>query len=313
MFTITRDNDLIRIQSPTSMVEIMPDCGAILNRWQVQLHGRSWEVVEGYDSTEDFSRNCEAKGFRSCKLSPYVCRIPDEGTYHFNGNTYKAGKFNLNGSSLHGLLYNVPFEVSFSEAAEEHAMVALQHHYEATDAGYPFSYFMEVVYYLLPDDTLKIATTVYNQHNGPIPVADGWHPYFSLGRPIDDLYFEMASDQMLVFDDRLIPTGAMKTEDRFEFLNSLEDVSLDNCFLLHKPLIGPACSLVNTIDKIALTVTPEDTYPYLQLYTPPQRTSIAIENLSAAPDAFNNKMGLLILDPDEQITFTTQYQITAWK
>jgi aldose 1-epimerase len=313
MFTITQDGPVVRMQSPTSVVEILPACGGILNKWQVQMHNRSWEVIEGYDSPEDFKSNCESKGFRSCKLSPYVCRIPNGGRYNFNDQSYQIGKFDLSGSSIHGLLYDAPFEVGFYEAGEEHAMLALQYHYEATDPGYPFPFFLEVVYFLLPDDMLKIATTFYNQHHDSIPVADGWHPYFTLGRPVDELFFEMASDNMLIFDDKLIPTGALKPENRFEFLNSLEDISLDNCFLLHKPLIGPACSLVNTEDRIALNITPEDNYPYLQVYTPPHRNSIAIENLSAAPDAFNNRIGLQILEPDEQATFSTTYQITEWK
>jgi aldose 1-epimerase len=313
MFSITQDGPVLRMQSPTSVVEILPSCGAILNRWQVQMHDRSWEVIEGYDSAGDFAVNCESKGFRSCKLSPYVCRIPDGGRYSFGGNDYKVGKFDLSGASIHGLLYNMPFELAYYEATENLAMVALQYHYEATDPGYPFSYFMEVVYHLLPDNLLKLTTTVYNQHAGPIPIADGWHPYFSLGRPIDELYFEMASDYMVAFDERLVPTGDLKPEGRFEFMGGLEGISLDNCFLLRKPLIGPACMLVNTKDQIALNINPEDSYPYLQLYTPPHRKSIAIENLSAAPDAFNNNMGLQVLDPDEQATFATSYQITEWK
>ncbi|HSK12470.1 MAG TPA: aldose 1-epimerase [Phnomibacter sp.] len=313
MFTVEQEGQVIRMRSPTSTIEILPGCGAILNKWQVQLHGNNWDIIDGYDSPEDFAANCEFKGFRSCKLSPYVCRIPDGGAYSFEGRSYKVGKFDLSGSSIHGLLYNVPFDVAFSEASEEHAMVALQHHYEGTDPGYPFPYFLEVVYYLLEDDMVKLATTFYNQHEGPVPVADGWHPYFSLGRPIDQLHFEMASDNMLVFDERLVPTGALKPENRFEFLNSLEDVALDNCFLLNDPLLGPACSLVNRTDRIALTITPEAGYPYLQVYTPPHRNSIAIENLSAAPDAFNNKMGLQIVEPDEQVFFSTTYQVTEWK
>lgn len=313
MFKITQDGPIIRMHAPGSQVEILPVCGGILNGWRVQMHNRSWEVIEGYENPEDFARNCESKGFRSAKLSPYVCRIRNGGEYQFEGQDYKIGKFDLNGCSLHGLLYNVPFDVSFYEADEDRAMLALQYHYEATDPGYPFPYFMEVVYQLMADNMLKLVTTVVNQHEGPIPLADGWHPYFSLGRPIDELFFELASDRMVVFDERLIPTGGLKAESRFAFLHSLEGISLDNCFLLNKPLIGPACSLVNKRDGIALTITPEDSYPYVQVYTPPHRNSIAIENLSAAPDAFNNKMGLMILDQDEQISFATTYKISSWK
>jgi aldose 1-epimerase len=45
------------------------------------------------------------------------------------------------------------------------------------------------------------------------------------------------------------------------------------------------------------------------LYTPPHRRSIAIENLSSAPDAFNNGIGLISLDPDHTRTFSVRYVI----
>ncbi|MBP7939993.1 MAG: hypothetical protein KAZ20_02525, partial [Sediminibacterium sp.] len=58
-------------------------------------------------------------------------------------------------------------------------------------------------------------------------------------------------------------------------------------------------------------VTPIHNYPYLQLYTPVDRQSIAIENLSGAPNCFNNKMGLQLVEPQEQIYFETSYQFNA--
>lgn len=313
MFSVFQNDGVVTLQSPDAKAEILPACGAILNRWQVRLHEKSRDVIEGYHDEADFWQNAESKGFRSCKLSPYVCRIPEKGRYTWQGKPMQVGKFDLAGSSIHGLLYNEGFNVTFTEASDSHAIVILQHTYTGSDAGYPFPYFIEVIYYLLPNNTLSITTSVFNNHSAPIPIADGWHPYFSLGRPVDDLYFEMASDEMLVFDNRLVPTGQLKPENRFDFLNSLEGVVLDNCFLLRKPLAGPACSLVNTHDNIALTITPDEAYPYLQVYTPPHRNSIAIENLSSAPDAFNNRMGLIILEADETVKFTTTYQITTWQ
>ncbi len=312
MFTIFQNEHSIVLKSDTSSLEILPECGAVLNKWEVEIEGNRLNIIDGYDSVEDFNKNCESKGFRSCKLSPYVCRIPENGKYEYGKKEYQIGKFDLNGASLHGLIYNMPFKPAFSEASDDHAMVALQYTYDGWDPGYPFPYFIEVIYYLLKDNTVNISTNIYNEHNSTIPIADGWHPYFNLGRPVDELYLEMASDQMVVFDDRLIPTGALKPEARFEFLQSLEDLELDNCFLLRNPLFGPACSLVNTQDKIALTITPDETYPYLQIYTPPHRKSIAIENLSAAPDAFNNQMGLVLLPSEAQIQLITSYHITPW-
>jgi aldose 1-epimerase len=47
------------------------------------------------------------------------------------------------------------------------------------------------------------------------------------------------------------------------------------------------------------------------LYTPPDRKSIAIENLSGAPNAFNNKIGLHYVKPQEDIVFETSYQVVV--
>ena len=61
----------------------------------------------------------------------------------------------------------------------------------------------------------------------------------------------------------------------------------------------------------SITVKPTHNYPYLQLYTPDDRKSIAIENLSGAPNAFNNKIGLHIVKPQDKIVFETGYQIAV--
>ena len=63
--------------------------------------------------------------------------------------------------------------------------------------------------------------------------------------------------------------------------------------------------------KLQLEISPDKSYPYLQIYTPPQRESIAFENLSAAPDAFNNGMGLITLKKDQSASFTTTYQLRS--
>jgi aldose 1-epimerase len=65
-------------------------------------------------------------------------------------------------------------------------------------------------------------------------------------------------------------------------------------------------------NKIQLEIIPARSYPYLQIYTPPHRKSIAIENLSSAPDAFNNGMGLVTLAPGESADFTTTYKLTSF-
>jgi aldose 1-epimerase len=70
------------------------------------------------------------------------------------------------------------------------------------------------------------------------------------------------------------------------------------------------CVLRNTEKNIQIEIHPDSSYPYLQIYIPPGRQSIAIENLSGAPDGFNNGIGLLTLEPGQSTIFNTMYKIT---
>ena len=89
----------------------------------------------------------------------------------------------------------------------------------------------------------------------------------------------------------------------------LADTFLDNCFLLDELNGEPACSLRNPENGRELLFYAAEQYPHLQIYTPLQRNTIAIENMSSAPDSFNNKMGLIIFEPGQSQTFTVGYQV----
>jgi aldose 1-epimerase len=170
---------------------------------------------------------------------------------------------------------------------------------------------MVVTYTLSNQNKLTLHTQVTNQHNTHIPLADGWHPYFSLNASVNDLHLQIASNTKLDFDADLIPTGKLLEDTRFTSGDVLGNIQLDNCFLLNRATEQPACTLTNQAAGLQLKIFAEENYPYLQLYIPPQRNCIAIENLSAAPDAFNNQMGLIVLEPGESIAFSAAYEIAA--
>ena len=114
----------------------------------------------------------------------------------------------------------------------------------------------------------------------------------------------MDSREQLEFDETLLPTKFIVRDERFVHGSLLKNVSLDNCFLLTNP--GKSvCTLKN--NELQLTIVPDASYPFLQVYTPSHRKSIAIENLSAAPNAFNNNLGLVFLEPNKEYHFTTKY------
>jgi aldose 1-epimerase len=235
-----------------------------------------------------------------------------DAKYHFNNKTYTIQNFLLGSSAIHGLLYDVPFTVRQTWADEKTAGVSLHYAYNGTDAGYPFNYDCELVYELNTANALTLITTISNKDHHAIPMQDGWHPYFSFGGTVNELELQFNGDTIAEFDEALIPTGKFLPYTEFNSFKKIGNSFFDNCFVL-QPDGGqqPACILKDAAQQLQLEIYPEKNYPCLQIYTPPHRNSIAIENLSAIPDAFNNGMGLIILQPQSSAQFVTTYKISS--
>lgn len=301
---------VLKDTATSTFAEILPSCGAILHSFAVLHKGTLLNVIDHYDNTADFKNNCTDKGFKGCKLSPFVCRLK-EGKYTFGQQAYTVEKFFLGKNALHGLLYDVSFKVTEQFADDEKATVTMIHEYRKADKGFPFDYDCMVTYELRKNNALTVITTLINKDNGLIPVTDGWHPYFTLGKKIDELQLEFQAKEILEFDDELVPSGKLLPYQEYGSLKKIGDASFDNCYTLNFAECQPLFVLRDPLQKIQIVTEPEPSYPYLQIYTPPHRNSIAIENLSAAPDAFNNGMGLMTLAPGASASFKTKYTISS--
>jgi aldose 1-epimerase len=316
MFEATLKNDtdfnkvVLKDSTTNTIVEILPACGAMLHAFTVINNGSALNVIDGYDNEADFKTNLTGKGFKGSKLSPFVCRLKN-GRYNFGQKEYTTNKFFLDKHAIHGLIYDAAFTVINKWAGEKSAGVTLSYQYSATDNGYPFKYTCTVTYELKSGDVLTITTAITNNDEGIIPMQDGWHPYFTFGGSINDLQFEFQSKEIVEFDSGLVPTGKLIPYEEFGSLKKIGDTQLDNCFTVNFAECQPMCVLRDAAKKIQIEIHPDKTYPYLQIYTPPHRNSIAIENLSGAPDAFNNGMGVNVLTPGETASFTTIYKITS--
>jgi aldose 1-epimerase len=303
------DKVILKDNSGGTSVEIIPSCGAILHAFTVLNNGALLNVIDSYNDTADFAANVTAKGFKSCKLSPFACRIKD-AAYSFNGKKYITEKFSLKGNALHGLLYDAIFTVIKTWADENAAGVLLQHQYTGSDKGYPFKYTCSISYELKNNNALTLITTITNDDAISLPIQDGWHPYFGFGGSINELQLEFQSKELVEFDAELIPTGKLIPYQEFGSLKKIGEAEFDTCFTVNFFECQPLCVLRDKLQKIQVAIYPDKSYPYLQIYTPPHRNSIAIENLSAAPDVFNNGMGTKVLSPGEAADFTTTYTIT---
>jgi aldose 1-epimerase len=284
-------------------VDIVPSAGGILNAWWVN----GINIIDGYTGREDFVQRVHA-GFRSAKLLPFVCRL-NNATYRWQQQEYRLDKFLLNGSALHGIVYDQAFSVVAEKRDESGCSVELEYQYTGEHPGYPFPFSCRVGYVLREAGKLEITTWVANagSASSAIPIADGWHPYFTLGGVAGHWWLMITTDQMMEYDKALIPTGRYLHDSTFTEGALIRDARLDNGFLL-KGEPGPFCTLKNLETGLAITFLQQLNYPFLQLYIPDHRKSIAIENLSGAPDAFNNGIGLTVLQPGEQKEFMVEIQ-----
>lgn len=282
--------------------------GALPNRYAKPDRAGGWHnIFAAYAGPED-ARARIKDGFHSAKLSPFACRLKNS-SYVFKERTYHLAKHVLNGHAIHGLLYDAEFSPSGSGADERGAWAELAYEYRAEEEGYPFAFRMKVLY-RLNSDGLSVQTTVENTGGTSLPLADGWHPYFYFGVPADECRLHINSSRMLEFDADLVPTGNILPDTRFADAKnaaSLRGIALDNSFLLDAD--GLACVLEGGGWRLRITAV--ENYPVLQIYIPPERDRIAVENLSGAPDCFNNGIGLIELAAGESRRFTAVYAFEA--
>jgi aldose 1-epimerase len=302
---------ILKEETTATEVAVLPEYGASLHAFNVRLPAGndSFNVIDNYRDRTQLEKEI-GMSYKSPKLSPFPCRIRD-GKYTFEGKEYQFSRLFNDGNAIHGLLYNKSFIVLEEAANEVSAGISMEYHYDKEDDGYPFDYACGVRYILHPNGLLEVVTTVTNLDNRVIPVADGWHPYFQLGGRIDDWQVQFHASAMVEFDERLIPTGKLLQYNAFDTSRPMGDTFLDNCFTLKQELVSPVCELFNPVNGLRVSFYPDAGYPYLQIYTPSTRQSIAVENLSGAPDCFNNKMGLTLLQPGHSQIFTTRYKVSV--
>jgi aldose 1-epimerase len=311
-FSITHEKDedlhLLQITDLTTgiQVRVLPDAGALLHEFSIPLGNRRIQVINSYKNQDDLKKNFSY--YKSAKLSPFVCRIA-EGKYQFEGVSYEfMNKFN-DGSAIHGILADKLFTVLEKSSQHDQAFILLEYHYQKEDPAYPFEYLINVKYTLKTGGRLMLETTVKNLSSGRMPIADGWHPYFSLEGRVNEWLLSFHSKKKLAFNDKLIPLGHTIETSEFYSPRQIGYTFFDNCFLLEPDSGSSAATLENPENGLRLLFFPDKHYPYLQIYTPEDRKSIAIENLSSAPDAFNNGLGLIILEPGSSQSFSVLYQL----
>ena len=217
------------------------------------------------------------------------------------------------GNALHGLLRNAPYTVvARDDSSIELAATVFPQH------GYPFLVETSVRYELL-DDGLRVTHTATNRTDAAAPVAFGVHPFFRLGDvPVGELVFTSGATTRFAVDDRLNPTGEVSVAGTDYDLSGgrpVSELQLDDAFGGFTPEDGVITTRLSAPDGRAVTIWQQAEWQWLQVYTTdifPKAeglaTAIAIEPMTAPPDAFNSGLGVRWLATDE--SWSTSWGVT---
>lgn len=271
-----------------------------------ELTCRDWSVLDGYGVDE------VPLGAYGQPLIPWPNRLAD-GRYEFGGRAFQVpltepDKHN----ALHGFARWMTWTVVKSEPAR--AVLGLTM-YPRT--GYPFTLGVEIEYRLLPD-SVSVVTTARNLGRAPLPYANGFHPYVSVGTPsIDGCVLELPARTYVQTDERQIPTGEAGVDGTaydFRSPRAIAGDRLDTAFTgLQAGGDGRARVRLSAADgSRSVAVWMDESYGYVMAYTgdtladePRRRRSLGVEPMTAAPNAFQTGLGLQVLEPGAE-------SVSAW-
>lgn len=272
---------------------IIPEQGALLSDFQ--LHQRP--ILDGCPSPASVDFNDWGK---SWLLFPFPNRIKD-GQYQWQGKSYQFPiKDEQNHHALHGFLHECAFDVINTETTDNQATIALRYNYQGERDYYPFPFVFNVEYQLTTTGMFSVNIDIQNTGTSDLPMGLGWHPYFQLSDQVKDTSLTMLPLTMIGVDQRMIPTGKRYAYDAFVQTKAIGIEVLDNCFVNEEKQYGKLVTAISSRDFELVLWQEVATFPYVQLFTPPHRNSIAIEPMTCNVDAFNNEEGLITLGVNEQ-------------
>jgi aldose 1-epimerase len=256
-------------------------------------------VVEGF-AAEEMPDAC-----RNQICYPWVNRVGD-GEWNFSGRVARPNIDNIaQATANHGLARWRPFKI---EALNQNrATLSLVLH---PLPDYPFLSEIKVDYHLGPMG-LTTTTTVTNLDEVPIPFSLGFHPYFAVTTAtIEGAQLTVPARNFVALNDRMLPTGEILPvaghDMDFREAKSVNGHALDVTFTeLIRDDSGMCTVTLTDAHGGRIEVSQDRTFPYLQIFsgdTLPagrRRTSVAIEPMTAPPDALRSGKDLIVLEPGQ--------------
>ncbi|PHN06199.1 aldose 1-epimerase [Flavilitoribacter nigricans] len=276
-------------------LELVPGHGACV----LDLVFEGISILDGYQTPQEMDSNRWSK---NVVLFPFPNRLED-GTYEWDGQSYQ---FPINdpatNNALHGFGAKEPMRITQVELSPEGATIGCEYQNAGDNPAYPFPFTFNIQFSIDQRNQLTVLMAFQNDGEQDIPVGFGWHPYFNLGEKVDQLELQFPPCELVAIDQRMLPNGKRYDYDQFAELKTLGGTTLDNCFALRDDRVEASVYVHGEKGKMRYwQETGDNKYNFLQVFTPPYRTAIALEPMTCNVNAFNNGDGLIRLGSLESV------------
>ena len=258
--------------------------------------------VAGRPLVDGFEVDQRATDGRGQVLAPWPNRLT-AGRYVFDGREVQAP---LNEPARSGSIHGLVRWLDWTALAHETSTVLLGCVLHP-QPGYEWQLELQVGY-RLAEDGLTVSVRVVNPGPGDAPFGIGFHPYLTLGVPVDLLQLRLPARSILSATDPDIPPVPVEvagTPMDFSTGREVGAIRLDAAFGdLDRQAGGRAVARLSGPDGRSVELWVDEAFDYLMVYTgdnvgAPQRrrSAVAVEPMTCPPDALRSGTGLVRLKP----------------
>lgn len=265
---------------------VVTEVGATLRSFSVDDREWLWS----------FDEDQAPSGSQGRHLLPWPNRIRD-GRYSFEGAEYQLPISEVpRHVALHGLNEGFAWQLQSHTGSQ-----VVQRHTFHPEAGWPGT-LTAILTHSLSDAGLQVDVHVTNDGDADVPYGYGVHPYFAFD-DVNSVSLELPFEEELKVDeDRLLPVELVPatSDNDFRTARPLDQTVFDTAFT--RPA-DPRWTVRLTGATHTVEVWGEDMLPWVQIYTRPERDTIAVEPMTCGPDAFNEGPthdDLVVLAPGHQ-------------
>ncbi len=269
-------------ETSQSSLEVVPERGGIITRWQVQ----GQDIL--YLDAERFADPTLTVRGGIPILFPICGNLPDN-QYLWHGQTYHLKQ--------HGFARDLPWAM-VSQSTQDQASLTLELvSTEQTRSLYPFDFQLTFTY-RLQGDRLILHQRYTNRSADSMPFSAGFHPYFAV-QDKGQLQFQIPSSE---FQDQ-----RTKTVHSFSGQFSFEQDEIDVAFT---DLSSPVATVTDPARSQRLTLSFSPEFSLLVFWTLKEKAFYCLEPWTAGRNAMNTGDRLLHLNPGQSLEteFTLQVE-----